>query len=943
MVSFRNLIICLFFLFQTTNAQEQNGRFVWLHENPNVRNEYVYYRYEFNAPNDINEADINLYADSRYQLFVNGVFINFGPARAYPQSAEYDYYDLMPYLRNGKNVIAVKVLYNGIESFQIPDNRPGFIVWGKIKSGSESFCLSTPGEWLCKKSVGYDQNAVRFSFACAAMEVFDGTKENYDWKEIELNTEEWIKPVVIDQNAWGKLKPRSIPCLTKNEKVVKSLIGRYKTNKDEDVYQFRIKTPDEASGDYGKGRRVLAYTYIYSPIDQDVEAGLWWGEFYLNGGEQLKGKGESSDLPMRDPRLLKLKKGWNFFNAHYGGIWGAWDFYMAVPKEAHLRLSPTKDFESDFIFMTAGPFDGDKNEELKEFIKPFKNDKEIKDYKHLDWKPVLSNSKTNNPALDMVWYYPKEEIKADAWKTTDITVENENGNVLVFDLGGKTLGRIFIEFEAPSGTVLDLGISEDLNNGKPWLFKRKMISGAVRFIADGKKNRFETFKPYGLRYIQLNVTGFNAPVKIKKIGVIEQVYPFEKFGSFECSDPMFNSIWELGWRTLRVCAEDSYIDTPFRERGLYAGDMLPEYAITLAVNGDSRLLKRSLMYFHDQYHDELFNGGSNKHEDFLLINVLSSKWYYDYTGDKSIIEFVYDGYKQLMQKWWDTRDENGIMFTGEKFIEWTRIDKDAKLTASHSLYAKTLGVMSEYAKILNKDSDAELFSIRANEVESVVSKFFWDADKNLFNDGYKNGILTGKYYPSSNSWPLLFNCVSDEQKDTVIKYLEKELTDIGEESRNRRLTPYGSFYTLAALYREGKADIAEKFIRQYWSRMIINGDDTAWENFDIKSEHNGGGQGTASHAWSGHPTYFLTTEALGVNLGFQKEFEPEKIFISPHSEFLTWAKGTVPHPAGLIKVEWKIDGENLLVNYRVDNKAEVIVVPRGRLAEKVLWVNGIKQ
>jgi len=100
-----------------------------------------------------------------------------------------------------------------------------------------------------------------------------------------------------------------------------------------------------------------------------------------------------------------------------------------------------------------------------------------------------------------------------------------------------------------------------------------MVSAGSRFIAAGGESRFEHFKPYGMRFVQINVRNHNKPVTIKKIGAIEQVYPFEKKGSFTCSNPYFNDLWEMGWRTLRVCSEDTYTDTPFRERGLYAGDM----------------------------------------------------------------------------------------------------------------------------------------------------------------------------------------------------------------------------------------------------------------------------------------------------------------------------------------------------------------------------------
>lgn len=924
-------------------AQDHNARFIWQHDQAQVRNEYVYFRNQFDLSEIPEEAEINLYADSRYQLFVNEIFVNFGPARSYPENPEYDTYDISRFLRIGKNVIAVKALYNGIENFQVPDNLPGFIAWGNIKTAKEEISLYTPGEWVCKKSTGYDQNAVRFSFACAAMEVYDARKESYNWKGIDTQISDWKKPIMIsDQNAWGHLTPRSIPALTKKEISVKHLVAAYQLNEEEDIYSFRIKTPDETRSDYNKGPSILAYTYVYSPIDQEVEVGLWWGEYYLNGEGPLKGIGERPERINRDPRIFNLKKGWNFLNIHYGAIWGAWDFYMAVPISAGLHISPNKEIDSEYIFMTAGPLQWGQNSQIKAFDKPFFSNEELISEAKFDWKKQVRGGETNNPALDMVWKYSYKPRDYPDWQTRYIKVGKEAGTALVFDIGAKTLGRLFIEFEAPEGTHIDLGFSEDLYAGRPWLFKRKMISAATRCIADGKIARFETFKPYGLRFIQVNVTNHSAPVTIKNIGVIEQIYPFEKIGSFECSDPMFNAIWELGWRSLRVCAEDSYTDTPFRERGLYAGDMLPEYAITLAGNGDSRLVKRSLKVFHDKYKSIMYDETKAANGEFPLINIVTSKWYFDYAGDTAFVNIIYDGYKNLLNRWLDSSDENGLVFRGRQFIEWTSIDKTARLTATHALLAHALEIVSEYARILGNTDEASFYRKSADNLKEIVRTKFWDRQKQSFNDGYKNGRLEGKYYPTSNVWPLLYKCTSKEQAKKIIDYLDLELKDIGEESRNRRITPYSSFYALAALYQNKRADIAERFIRQYWTRMILGGDDTAWENFDIRGELNGGGQGTASHAWSGHPAYFLTTEALGVSLGFHKEFNRDKILIAPQSEYLSWAKGIVPHPLGLVKVEWELEQNILFLNYDVPENAEVIVRPRGNLARKELWINGKK-
>ena len=933
---FSFVFIIFIIIFSNLNAQGKNARFIWAHDQADVRNEYIYFRNDFKLDEPADKAVIHIYADSRYQLHVNEVYVNFGPARAYPQHPEYDSYDIARYLRMGKNVIAVKALYNGIENFQVPDNRPGFIAWGEVTGVNTTISLDTPGDWLHMKSSGYDQQAMRFSFACAAMEVYDARKEKYSWNGMETALADWERPSVIsNQDAWGELSARSIPYLTRTEISAKYVVAAHQFNETEDIYSFRIKVADEKRSDYNRGPSIVAYTYIYSPQEQEVEAGLWWGEFYLNGEGPLKGLGENPERPNRDVRIFKLKKGWNFFNMHYGAIWGGWDFYLALPKSAELHLSPTKEIDSEYIFMTAGPMSWDRSAVIKSMDRPFKSHKDMIKETDLKWMGQIRDGETNNPALDMVWRYGGKRIEQPDWKTRNIEIESTGNKSIVFDLGGKSLGRIFLEADAPKGTVFDIGFSEDLYNDRVWLFKRKMISAAVRFISDGKTSRFETFKPYGVRYMQVDVSENSGPVVLKNIGVVEQVYPFEKIGSFHCSDPMFNAIWDLGWRSLRVCAEDSYIDTPFRERGLYAGDMLPEYAITLAGNGDSRLVKRSLKVFHDKYGLVMYEADKAPNGEFPLINIVTSKWYVDYTGDTDFVGYIYDGYKSLVDHWLDSADEDGICYLGRQFIEWTRIDKTARLAATHALLSRALNIVSQYADILGKDEDAAYYKKSAEDMRKLVANKFWDEERELFNDGYKNGELTGSYYPTSNVWPLTYDCATPDQAEKVISYLEVQLSDIGEESRNRRITPYSSFYALAALYKHGRADLAERFIRQYWTRMIINGDDTAWENFDI-----GDGQGTGSHAWSGHPTYFLTTEALGVNLGYHKKFDRNTIYIEPQSETLTWAKGTVPHPLGLIKVEWRIEGDNLFVEYVVSSDASVVVNPRGKLSNYTLWVNG---
>jgi hypothetical protein len=119
--------------------------------------------------------------------------------------------------------------------------------------------------------------------------------------------------------------------------------------------------------------------------------------------------------------------------------------------------------------------------------------------------------------------------------------------------------------------------------------------------------------------------------------------------------------------------------------------------------------------------------------------------------------------------------------------------------------------------------------------------------------------------------------------------------------------------------------------------MALQKPGTTWENFG-----KCGGQTSLSHGWSAHPTYYLSTQVLGVKLGFPDETDLSKITIAPQANDISWARGTVPHPAGTVEVEWYLKGNKLIVNYTAPKNVPCKVKPEGKLAEKELWVNGRK-
>ncbi len=928
-------------LFQLNIAYSQD--IMWVRPDGGERNEYVYFRKEINLTNTTSKATLNLYADSRYALYINEVYIGFGPARSYHAHPTYDSYDIAPYLTKGKNTIAVKALSNGMVTYQLYDYKGGFTIWGSIDDGGRNIDLDIKTDWLCKKSLSYDQSAARFSFATGSIENVD-TRVDVNWNKPNIDTKSWTSPVLLtDQSQWGKLTPRTIPHLTQQEIVAQNLIGIFVLNSNEDNYSFRIPTNDKTLKDYNENHTSLAYTYIYTPKNQEVIAGVWWGDYYLNG-KKIKEEKIQPNSTYRKDYKLDLKKGWNLFVSRHGIIWGSWDYNLVLPNNVGLALSSTKNISSENIFESYGPTENlQDNKDIDELDLTKDIDAIKKELSILQptkkWKLHLRTQTSNHPARDLAWndidFNSPIDIPSNISNTLTLK-KQKKGTALIYDMGEMQLGRFFIDGHFPEGTILDIGFSEELNDkGTPWLYKRYQIGAGHRFVCTDKINHYETFKPYGARYMQLNVMNQKAEAIINKVGMIRQVYPFEDIGNFNCSDPILNKIWDAGWRTLKLCAEDTYTDTPFRERGLYAGDMLPEAAITGAANGDMRLLAHSLNVFQDMYHDEMYNNKENIHGDFPLITLVTMDYYLQYTGDWDFIKQHYNNYSSLLKNYISKKTKDRLLHSKQVFIEWTDINKhDAAMTANQAMAVNSLNILTKWAKKLCKSDDLKLFKKEAAALSISINNTLWDPNNNKYWDGIKDDQLISKQHLSSSVWPALFDVASKEQKIAILEMLKDEMETVITGHRKNKITPYSSFYLFALLYQHGETTMAEKIMKKHWGKMALHAG-TVWENFSI-----GGEQGTSSHAWSGHPTFFLSSEVLGVNLGFYKELDRNIIEIEPQSATITWAKGTVAHPLGKVDVSWKIVGNRLILNYSAPKDAKVKVAPKGKLANLSLWVNG---
>lgn len=921
--------------------------FVWIEGAEHERLTHVYFRRELALAARPKSAVIHLFAQTFYELRVNGVLVGRGPARFYPEYPEYDSHDLARYLRKGENVIAVHAASMGVATFHhLAPASGGLVCWGEVADAKgRTHDLSTGENWLCLKSAGHDPMTPAFSFAIGPTEQYDARLDPAGWDNVPRPEAPWHPPVALaNQDAWGPLRPRSIAPLTQDERVVETLLWARPHIESEEIVSFRLNQErSPAAGRPGKAT-AFAYTWIHSPREQSPTAGAWWGEYYLNG--QALGKREQRpNQILRQDMALPLHEGWNLFFASYGMSLDIWQMHLAVPREAELRFSPNRRLDDPVAFRVASPLPHPEAEAVLAQCPPAEPET-LAPLANL-WHDAPRRDTPVCPMHKVAWTPLGENLGIPLWQTTDLVVPGGEGRSFLFDLGAITLGRLFIEVDAPAGTVLDVAFAEELRNDRADLGKNVLVTAGERHVTRGGRSRQEFFFRRGRRYVELAVSAHSVPVTIHRVGIVSEIYPYERIGSFECSDPYFNTLWDWGYNTLRLCSEDVIVDCPWRERTLYGGDLLPEMATTLVATGDLTLVRRCVELFLQGQNPE--TGGmlgrvpearaGGGFSDYPLIVLLIAEWYCRVTGDRDYAERCRPVFERLMHLALTHRQLDGTFLTERGvFIDHLSMAKHGTVCALNTLAARTFAAWGAMLRTLGREDEAQAAEQIGRETAEVVRRRFWDAETRAFADladpTPEMAHRPEHHFVASNAWPLMFGVASAEQAQAAVFYLHELLRtfDPRRDSDSAYTTPYGAFYLLGGLYEVGHEAFAEECMRHLWSAMLARPSGTIWEQCDPDK--------SLVHAWSTAPNYYLSTRALGVRLGFPDATALDGVLIAPQSATLTWARGAVPHPRGLVKVEWRVVGERLELDYVAPRGVKVQVKPEGRLAKLELWVNG---
>lgn len=515
------------------------------------------------------------------------------------------------------------------------------------------------------------------------------------------------------------------------------------------------------------------------------------------------------------------------------------------------------------------------------------------------------------------------QLKSDQLgQALPITVPANTKAVILLDQTYETNAYPTIKFSGGKNAGISISYAESLfDNLKKYQSRKsnrneiegKDFSGLTDSLTSNGTPG-QSFTPFNFRtfrYIRLTVTARDEPVTIDSLAGTFTAYPFKQTAVFNSNNPEITKILDIGWRTARLNAFETYTDCPYYEQLQYIGDTRIQAMVSYYYSGDDRLARHALDLMDES---RLSEGMTLSRYPSHTTQIISpfSLWYigmlHDYFMYRHDNEFLKDklpGERGVLAFFAKHQKADGSLANTPywNFVDWASgkdwgvgappvgTDGSSAIIDLQLLWAYQWGAEMESA--IGSQEYAALYQKKIAQLKQTIRAKYWDAAKGIYADT-KDKLTFSQH---CNSLAMLTGLVPDAEK---LSFSKKLLSDTGLT----QATIYFKYYLHQALVKGGLGDGYQTWLGA-WRDNIAMGLTTWAEYSDLHYSRSD------CHAWGSSPNIEYFRTVLGIDSyapGFQK------IKIEPHLGDLTNVSGEIPHPDGKVAVSysyknghWKID------------------------------------
>lgn len=494
---------------------------------------------------------------------------------------------------------------------------------------------------------------------------------------------------------------------------------------------------------------------------------------------------------------------------------------------------------------------------------------------------------------------------------------------LLLDRGQLTTGYFSLLFSKGRNAEITIGYAEALYENvtdetarsyshpvkghRDEVKNKRFIGYEDKIIADGGESRLFTplwWRTY--RYVNLDITTSDEPLVLQDVYGTFSAYPFREEITFSApGNDYLNKMLEIGWRTARLCANETYMDCPYYEQLQYFGDTRIQAMISLYNTRDPYMVKNAI----EQGRQSIVADGitmsrypSSLHQfisSFSLWWICMGHDYWMYRGDEAYVKTLLPAYRGVLA-WYEQwlKPDHSLGFVPHWFFaDWAAgfpsgepvREKEGNSAFQDLMYILTLEAAAEMEQALGLPGMAAHYKELAVAIRNTIKMKYWDAARGLFADTYDHRSFSQHV----NSLAVLAGIVTGDEAAGVMK---RTLDDKGLI----QATIYFRYYVHQALSKAGLGDLLLDNL-QIWRNQMDLGL-TTWAEMPEPTRSD-------CHAWGASPNIELFRILLGIDSqspGFKK------IRIAPALGGLKEVSGTMPHPSGSVSASYKIDKKGKL-------------------------------
>jgi alpha-L-rhamnosidase len=848
------------------------------------------FRRTFDLPAGLADPQLSIIADTRYEVWLDGRWLGRGPARFSRVRQEFDYLPLED-LSPGTHLMAVVVQFapNQRRSESV---RPALqaSVQGWTETGWQEVAASG-SEWKAIISPAWDGNAAPVSELqlIGPMEILDLRQLPAGWLQPRFDDSAWPLAEEIEPTPFPALTPRTIPQLRQVTRLPAGLVESGLLSPGWQLVEL------EAPGGTASITYCLPVTAT-RPTLLRVEA-LDAGPVAVDGSPPLTWQ---ERLDARRPDVL-VASAWLAAGAHRleiqvpgdGSTFGQGPEAEAIDTDDAAGHSNSNALGGRVLVI--------EQENLQVAAAPGNAASHHPGKRSLLANPVPGSDEAPQVSL--------EEGGAEVYLPA-----GSAARYLVLDFGRTLHGRVVMEAEGPAGTVIDAGWDERLTEGRPLPNPGSLVSNlwsqVDSWTLDGTRRSLTTLDARAGRYLLIQVWG-PGPVRLRRVHVQEELYPVEQVGTFASSDPLLDTIWQVGVDTLRPNMTDAYTDTPWRERGQWWGDAMISYYANRAVFGDLALLLRGLRQMADAIDQDGRPPGMAPNWpggfmlDFGMLWIEGLYLYWTQSQDLGPVAELYPAAERLASWLESYQDPSGLMdvppahWSESALVDWSALDsRSGESTALNAQYSAALWQLGELAQALGDGVRAQYYSDMSTAIRERMNDLLYLPAEGCYATSRLDGTVVA---PSvhAQAWALRYDVVPPEARASTVAALTRQLEPFFGAEGFSATESMGMFYVLEGLAEGGATTAALALIRERYGAMLAQGATTWWELYTPRQTRGN----SLSHSWGASPTWFLSSHVLGSTV-----LDPTRWRVAPHPGDLRFAQGSVPMGSGTLDVAWQVPG-----------------------------------